>query len=73
MNKKDQIERLKYWGLLLFVGIPLPGTGVWTGCLIAALLGMDKKKSMLASIGGVVMAGIIMMIVSFGLLKGIIG
>ncbi len=73
MNKKDQIEKLKYWGLLLFVGIPLPGTGAWTGCLIAALLGMDKKKSMLAAIGGVVMAGIIMMIVSFGLLKGIIG
>ena len=73
MNKKDQIEKLKYWGLLLFVGIPLPGTGTWTGCLIAALLGMDKKKSMLAAIGGVVMAGIIMMILSFGLLKGIIG
>ena len=73
MNKKDQIEKLKYWGLLLFVGIPLPGTGAWTGCLIAALLGMDKKKSMFAAIGGVVMAGIIMMILSFGLLKGIIG
>ena len=73
MNKKDQIEKLKYWGLLLFVGIPLPGTGAWTGCLIAALLGMNKKKSMFAAIGGVVMAGIIMMILSFGLLKGIIG
>lgn len=73
MNKKDQIEKLKYLGLLLFVGIPLPGTGAWTGCLIVALLGMDKKKSMLAAIGGVVMAGIIMMFLSFGLLKGIIG
>ncbi len=73
MSKKEQIEKLQYWGLLLFVGIPLPGTGAWTGCLIAALLGMDKKKSMLAAIGGVVMAGIIMMILSFGLLKGIIG
>lgn len=73
MSKKDQIEKLQYWGLLLFVGIPLPGTGAWTGCLIAALLGMDKKKSMVAAIGGVVMAGIIMMFLSFGLLKGIIG
>lgn len=73
LSKKEQIEKLQYWGLLLFVGIPLPGTGAWTGCLIAALLGMDKKKSMLAAIGGVVMAGIIMMILSFGLLKGIIG
>lgn len=73
LSKKEQIEKLQYWGLLLFVGIPLPGTGAWTGCLIAALLGMDKKKSMFAAIGGVVMAGIIMMILSFGLLKGIIG
>ena len=39
-SKKDQIERLKYLGLVLFVGIPLPGTGAWTGCLIAALLGI---------------------------------
>lgn len=71
MSKKDQIEKLKYWGLLLFVGIPLPGTGAWTGCLIAALLGMDKKKSMVAATGGVIMAGIIMMILSFGVLRGI--
>lgn len=73
MSKKEQIEKLQYWGLFLFVGIPLPGTGAWTGCLIAALLGMDKKKSMLAATGGVIMAGIIMMILSFGLLRGIIG
>ncbi len=72
MSKKDQIERLQYFGLLLFVGIPLPGTGAWTGCLIAALLDMDKKKAMLATILGVIMAGIIMMIFSYGLLDNII-
>lgn len=72
MSKKDQIERLQYLGLLLFVGIPLPGTGAWTGCLIAALLDMDKKKAMLATILGVIMAGIIMMIFSYGLLDNII-
>lgn len=72
MSKKDKIERLKYLGLVLFVGIPLPGTGIWTGCLIAALLGMDKKKSCLAAILGVVMAGIIMLIFSYGILGGII-
>ena len=44
ISKKDQIEKLQYIGLMLFVGIPLPGTGAWTGCLIAALLNMDKKK-----------------------------
>jgi len=71
-SKKEQIERLKYLGLVLFVGIPLPGTGAWTGCLIAALLGMDKKKSCLAAILGVIMAGIIMLIVSYGILGGIL-
>ena len=72
MSKKDQIERLQYIGLMLFVGIPLPGTGAWTGCLIAALLNMNKKKAMLATILGVVMAGVIMMILSFGILDNII-
>lgn len=67
-SKKDQIENLKYWGLFLFVGVPLPGTGAWTGCLIAALLNMDKKKSMLAAISGVILAGIIMLIFSYGIL-----
>lgn len=72
MSKKDQIERLQYIGLLLFVGIPLPGTGAWTGCLIAALLDMDKKKAMLYAILGVILAGIIMMILSYGILDNII-
>ena len=49
-----------YWALLLFVGIPLPGTGAWTGTLAASLLDMDFKKSCLACMGGVVLAGVIM-------------
>lgn len=69
---KGQIEKFGFWGLVLFVGIPLPGTGAWTGCLIASVLEMDKKKSLLAALIGVVMASIIMMILSFGLLRGII-
>ena len=72
MAKKDKIERLQYIGLMLFVGIPLPGTGAWTGCLIAALLNMDKKKSMIYAILGVIMAGIIMMILSYGILDKIV-
>ena len=72
ISKKDQIEKLQYIGLMLFVGIPLPGTGAWTGCLIAALLNMDKKKSMLYATLGVIMAGIIMMILSYGILDNII-
>ena len=72
MSKKEQIEKLQYIGLMLFVGIPLPGTGAWTGSLIAALLDMNKKKAMLYAILGVVMAGIIMMILSDGILDNII-
>jgi len=72
MSKKEQIEKLQYFGLMLFVGIPLPGTGAWTGCLIAALLDMNKKKAFVAAVLGVIMAGIIMMILSYGLLDNII-
>ena len=54
--------------LLLFVGIPLPGTGAWTGTLAASLLDMDFKKSVLACMGGVLLAGIIMGLASAGVL-----
>jgi len=70
---KYQIEKYGFWGLVFFVGIPLPGTGAWTGCLIAALLEMDRKKAFLAAMIGIFMASIIMMILSFGLIKGITG
>ena len=69
---KGQIEKYGFLGLILFVGIPLPGTGAWTGCLIASVLEMDRKKSFLAAIIGIIMASIIMMILSFGLIKNII-
>ena len=69
---KGQIEKYGYWGLVLFVGIPLPGTGAWTGCLIASVLEMDKKKSFLAALLGVFIASVIMMLLSFGLLSNII-
>ena len=69
---KGQIEKYGYWGLILFVGIPLPGTGAWTGCLIASVLEMDKKKSFFAALLGVFIASIIMMILSFGILSNII-
>ncbi len=49
-----------YWALMLFVGIPLPGTGAWTGTLAASLLKMDFKKSVWACMGGVLLAGCIM-------------
>ena len=71
-KKKSSIEKYGYLGLMLFVGIPIPGSGAWTGCLIAVILGLDKKKSFIAALLGVVLASIIMMILSFGLLKGIV-
>ncbi len=52
--------------LFLFVGIPLPGTGAWTGTLAASLLDMNFKETVLAVLAGVLLAGIIMMAVSFG-------
>lgn len=54
-----------FWTLLLFVGIPLPGTGAWTGTLAASLLHMEAKKAILAVMLGVFLAGIIMMGASF--------
>ena len=61
----------KYWALYTFVAIPLPGTGAWTGSLAAALLDLEKGKSMLAVFCGVLTAGVIMGIASFGLLGAI--
>ena len=69
---KGQIEKYGYFGIVLFVGIPLPGTGAWTGSLIASVLEMDKKKTFFAVCLGVVMASIIMMILSFGILANVI-
>ena len=67
-NKKGQIEKFGFWGLVAFVGIPLPGTGAWTGTLIAAMLDMDKKKAFLAALVGVLVAGVIMAVFSYGVL-----
>ncbi len=73
LKKKDKIEKAEFIGLLLFVGIPLPGTGAWTGCLIAAMLNMDKKKAFIATCIGVLMAGIIISLLSIGIFDGILG
>lgn len=60
-----------YWALFLFVGIPLPGTGAWTGTLAASVLDMDFKKSMIAVFAGVVLAGVIMGLISSGVFIGL--
>ena len=65
---KEKAGRGLFDALLLFVGIPLPGTGAWTGTLAASLLDMDFKSSVIAVLFGVVLAGIIMGLASAGLL-----
>ncbi|MBS7299184.1 MAG: small multi-drug export protein [Eubacteriales bacterium] len=72
MSKSDQIRKYGRWGLLLFVGIPLPGTGAWTGALIAALLRMKKRESLPFIFLGVVLAGLIMSLLAFGIIKQVI-
>ncbi len=72
LSKRNTIDKYGYLGITLFVGVPLPGTGAWTGCLLAVLLGLDKKKSFLAALIGVLLASVIMMILSYGILKGIL-
>ncbi|MBR2658320.1 small multi-drug export protein [Candidatus Saccharibacteria bacterium] len=62
-----------YVALLLFVGIPLPGTGVWTGTLAASLLDLNYKKTIQSVFFGVLLAGTIMLAISFGLFKLILG
>ena len=64
MSRKDQIEKYEFWGLVLFVGIPLPGTGGWTGALLASLLHLDKKKSFIVISLGVFIAGLIITLLS---------
>lgn len=72
MGKREKIEKYEFWGLVLFVGIPLPGTGAWTGALIAALLGIKFKKAFPAIILGILLAAFIMSVLTYGLLTNIL-
>lgn len=64
LKKRDKIDKYGIWGLLLFVAIPIPGTGGWTGALLASLLHLDKKKSFGVIALGVFIAGLIMTVLS---------
>ena len=67
MGKSDKIKKAEFWGLVLFVGIPLPGTGAWTGSLIACLLNIDKKKAFGAVLLGLLLATAIMCVFTYGI------
>lgn len=62
-----------YFALFLCVAIPIPGTGAWTGTLAASILNLDFKKTVIAILAGVLVAGLIMLTASFGLFKIIFG
>ena len=64
LKKRDKIDKYGIWGLLLFVAIPLPGTGGWTGALLASLLHLDRKKSFGVICVGVFIAGLIITVLS---------
>ena len=67
-KNKPKIDRYGILGLILFVGIPLPGTGAWTGALVAALFDMDLKRASISILLGILLAAVVMTAVSYGAL-----
>lgn len=68
-KNEGKITKYKNWGLLIFVAIPLPGTGAWTGALVAAFLGYKFKDAFINILAGVLVAGVIMTCASYGLFE----
>lgn len=66
-SKKAQVLRYEFWGLMIFVAIPLPGTGAWSGALVAAMLDMQLKRAFPAIAAGVLIAGIIVTSLTYGI------
>ena len=71
MEKKAEknraaVEKYAFWGLAILVAIPLPGTGAWTGALVAAMMEMRLKRAFPALVIGVVIAGVIVSVVTYG-------
>ncbi len=67
-KNSDKVNKYASLGLFVFVALPLPGTGAWTGSLVAALMEMRLKHSLLSVFGGVVVAGVILTLISYGAL-----
>ncbi len=64
--RKDKVLKYEFWGLMLLVAVPLPGTGAWTGALVAAMLDMQLKRAFPAIFVGVIVAGIIVTTATYG-------
>ncbi len=71
-KNRDKIDKYGLWGLLILVAIPLPGTGAWTGALVAALMRLDIKKSLPVIAAGVIIAGVIVSLVMYGAVDALI-
>lgn len=67
-KNREKVERRAFWGLFLFVAIPLPGTGAWTGSLIAAMVDQKFWKAILSTFLGVLAAGVVMTLISYGVI-----
>ena len=72
LSKSGEVTKYARLGLYLFVAVPLPGTGAWTGSLIASLLEVDIKKSSVAIFCGLIMATVIMYVVSYGIVGNLL-
>jgi uncharacterized membrane protein len=66
LRSRERVENRAFWGLLVFVAIPLPGTGAWTGSLLSSVTGIRFWKAMVAIVLGVIGAGVIMTLISYG-------
>ncbi|MBQ8263602.1 MAG: small multi-drug export protein [Oscillospiraceae bacterium] len=69
VSKREMVLRYKFWGLLILVAIPLPGTGAWTGALVAAVLNLRMKMSLPAIFGGVLVAAAIVTLITLGIIS----
>ncbi len=65
-GKKETVERYAFWGLVVLVAIPLPGTGAWTGALVAAMMDIRLRRAFPAIAAGVVIAAVIVSVITYG-------
>ena len=66
-EKKDLVLRYQFWGLLLLVAVPLPGTGAWTGAMVAAVMDLRIKRAVPAIFGGVLLAAAVVTAITMGI------
>lgn len=67
-KNREKIEKYAFWGVCLFVAIPLPVTGAWTGSLVASVIGMKPWKAFLSCLFGVMIAGVVVTLIAYGAL-----